>query len=87
MKNLALLLMLVANVLLCTALIFSTSTKDIEIMKVGGIENYNQLQTLYKSDAYIAQQTQAIAQFEAQLVQLTTPVASTGDTDETFADR
>lgn len=86
MKNLALLLMLVANVLLCAALFFQHDAKDLEITKVGGIENYKQIQMLYKSDAYKATQTQAIAQFEAQLVQLANQV-STGDADETFADR
>ena len=63
------------------------SIQKLEIIKVWWVDNYKQLQVLYKSDAYKKMQTDAILTLEAQLMQLSNPISSTGDKDETFADR
>ena len=44
--------------------------QKLEILKVWGIENMQQLEILYKSDVYRDMQTQAILQLEDQLVQM-----------------
>lgn len=69
-----------------TLIINVTSIQNQEILKVWGIENYKELQVIYKSDAYKQTQAEAILQLEAQLAQMVNQI-STWDKDETFADR
>jgi hypothetical protein len=69
-----------------TLIINVTGIQNQEILKVWGIENYKELQIIYKSDAYKQTQTEAILQLEAQLVQMVNQI-STWDKDEAFADR
>ena len=69
-----------------TLIINVTGIQNQEILKVWGIENYKQLQIIYKSDAYKQTQTEAILQLETQLVQMVNQI-STWDKDETFADK
>lgn len=69
MKDFATQLLLVFLIALVGVLFFRASAKDIEAMKVGGIENYNQLQILYKSDAYKKVMDQNLLNFENQLAQ------------------
>jgi hypothetical protein len=74
MKKLVIILMFIANILLCCALIIKNDAKKLEVIKVGGMDNYNQLQVLYNSDVYKQTQSDAILKFEAQLTQLANPI-------------
>lgn len=65
--------------LLCFTLTFRNETKSLEVLKVGGIDNYNKLVELYESDIYKEQQSKAVLQFEAQLKQIAEPINLTGE--------
>lgn len=59
-----LLIMLVLNIL---SFLRKDSARNLETVKVGGVENMEAVQELYKSDSYIAQQGTAIDQALAQI--------------------
>lgn len=74
----SIILLLVANLIL-NALSLNSAEK-IEIMKVGGIENYKTLQTIMASDAYKEQYTQNLS---LMLEQINGAGAETGFGEET----